>query len=107
HMVYVTQDLSRIFTSNIQSGTVSIWEKVRPSLPSGPPPGAGAPPAGAFAPEWSQALVEVGAGSEGFDVTPDGKELWAANAQKGTIAVVSIAEKKVVQTMVANVRGAN
>ena len=108
HMVFVMQDLSKIFTSNIQSGTVSIWEKVSPSLPSGPPPpGAGAPPPGAFPPEWNQSLVEVGAGSEGFDVTPDGKELWAANAQKGTIAVVSIAEKKVVQTIEANVRGAN
>src|SRR5258706_370078 len=91
HMIFVTQDLSKIFTSNIQSGTVSIWEKVRPSLPSGPPPAPGAPPTGAFPPEWSQALVEVGAGSEGFDVTPDGKELWAANAQAGTIAVVNIA----------------
>lgn len=108
HMIYVTRDLARIFTSNIQSGTVSIWEKERPSLPSGPPPpGAGAPPPGAFPPEWNQSLVEVGAGSEGFDVTPDGKELWAANAQKGTIAVVSILEKKVAQTIEANVRGAN
>src|SRR5262249_27386513 len=89
HMIYVTQDLSKIFTSNIQSGTVSIWEKVRQSLPSGPPPPSGGaaagPPPGGFPAEWSQTLVEVGAGSEGFDVTPDGKELWAANAQKGTI----------------------
>src|SRR5215813_10921829 len=49
HMVYVMPDLSRIFTTNIQSGTVSIWEKVRPNLPSGPPPAAqppGAAPAG-------------------------------------------------------------
>jgi YVTN family beta-propeller protein len=108
HMIFVAQDLSKIFTSNIQSGTVSIWEKVSPTLPSGPPPpGAGAPPPGAFPPEWNQSLVEVGAGSEGFDVTQDGKQLWAANAQKGTIAVVSIAEKKVVQTIEANVRGAN
>lgn len=107
HMIYVTQDLSRIFTSNIQSGTVSIWEKVRPSLPSGPPPPAGGPAPGPFPPEWSQTLVEVGAGSEGFDVTPDGKELWAANAQAGTIAVVNTADKKVVETIAANVKGAN
>lgn len=108
HMIYVTQDLARIFTSNIQSGTVSIWEKVRPSLPSGPPgTGGSANSAGQFPAEWSQSLVEVGAGSEGFDVTPDGRELWAANAQAGTIAVVNVAEKKVVETIAANVKGAN
>ena len=107
HMVLVTQDLSRIFTSNIQSGTVSIWEKVKPSLPSGPPPAAGGPAPGPFPAEWSQFLVTVGAGSEGFDVSPDGKELWAANAQSGTIAVVNIAEKSVVRTINASVRGAN
>src|SRR5438876_552355 len=107
HMIYVTQDLSRLFTSNIQSGTVSIWEKVRPSLPPGPPPPAGGPAPGPFPAEWSQFLVTVGAGSEGFDVSPDGKELWAANAQAGTIAVVNIAEKSVARTINANVRGAN
>jgi YVTN family beta-propeller protein len=107
HMVYVMQDLSRIFTSNIQSGTVSIWEKVRPSLPSGPPLPAGGAAPGPLPAEWSQFLVTVGAGSEGFDVSPDGKELWAANSQNGTIAVVNIAEKSVVRTINANVRGAN
>jgi YVTN family beta-propeller protein len=107
HMIFVTQDLSKIFTSNIQSGTVSIWEKVRPSLPPGPQPPAGGPAPGPFAAEWSQFLVTVGAGSEGFDVSPDGKELWAANAQTGTIAVVNIAEKSVARTINANVRGAN
>lgn len=107
HMIFVTQDLSRIFTTNIQSGTVSIWEKTRPNLPSGPPPAAGGPAPGPFPPEWNQNLVSVGAGSEGFDVTPDGKELWSADAQDGSISVVNIAEKKVAQRIEANVRGAN
>jgi YVTN family beta-propeller protein len=107
HMIFVTQDLSRIFTTNIQSGTVSIWEKTRPNLPSGPPPAAGAPAPGSFPPEWNQSLVSVGPGSEGFDVTPDGKELWSADAQDGSISVVNIAEKKVAQRIEANVRGAN
>src|SRR5882724_6382000 len=40
HMVYVTQDLSHIYTTNIASGTVSIFEKITPKIPSGPPPGA-------------------------------------------------------------------
>ena len=107
HMIFVTQDLSRIFTTNIQSGTVSIWEKSRPNLPSGPPPAAGGPAPGPFPPEWNQSLVSVGPGSEGFDVTPDGKELWSADAQDGSISVVNITEKKVAQRIEANVRGAN
>ncbi len=107
HMIFVTQDVSRIFTTNIQSGTVSIWEKARPNLPSGPPPAAGGPPPGPFPSEWNQAVVEVGPGSEGFDVTPDGKELWSADAQDGTISVINIAEKKVAQKIDAKVRGAN
>ncbi len=107
HMIFVTQDLSRIFTTNIQSGTVSIWEKARPNLPSGPPSTAGGPAPGPFPPEWNQTLVQVGAGSEGFDVTPDGKELWSADAQDGSISVVNVAEKKVAQRIEANVRGAN
>ena len=36
-----------------------------------------------------------------------GKELWAANARDGTISIVDIAAKKVVQTLTANVTGAN
>jgi YVTN family beta-propeller protein len=121
HMIYVAQDLSRIFTTNVSSGTVSIFEKVTPKMPSGPPPGAppvGAPAVGAVvfspgrppgppAPEWIQTIVNVGNGDEGFDVTPDGKELWAANAQDGTISIIDISKKEVLQTLAANVRSAN
>ncbi len=49
----------------------------------------------------------MGRGSEGFDVTPDGKELWVGNAQDGTISIIDIASKKVTETLDANVRGAN
>ena len=52
-------------------------------------------------------MVAVGRGSEGFDVTPDEKELWAANAGDGTISIVDIARRKVTQTLDANVKGAN
>ena len=100
HMIYVAQDLSRIFTTNITSATVSIFEKIVPRIPVGPP---GTQPA----PQWNQTIIDVGNGDEGFDVTPDGKELWTANAQDGTISIINIADKKVVQTLAANVRGAN
>ena len=52
-------------------------------------------------------MVAVGRGAEGFDVAPGGKELWAANAQDGTISILDIPGKKVVQTLAADVMGAN
>jgi len=119
HMIRVSSDLSRIFTSNVSSGTISIIDKVvrpfgfsgpPPGAPSGPPPpprGPNGPPPGPRGPDWEQTVIAVGRGSEGFDVTPDGKELWVANAQDGTISIINVAGKKVTQTLDANVRGAN
>ena len=43
--------------------------------------------------------VPVGHGSEGFDLTPDGKELWVANAGDKTISVIDVATRKVVATL--------
>jgi YVTN family beta-propeller protein len=57
--------------------------------------------------DWNQTVIPVGRGGEGFDVSPDGHELWTANAQDGTVSVVDIAGKKVVATIHAKVFGAN
>ncbi len=54
-----------------------------------------------------QTVVPVGKGDEGFDVTPDGRELWTANAQDGTISILNIAGKKVVATLDAKIQSAN
>jgi YVTN family beta-propeller protein len=69
-------------------------------MPPGMMPG---PPGG----DWQETVIPVGRGSEGFDVSPDGKEAWAANAQDGTISVIDLATKKVTATLAANVPGAN
>ncbi|HUJ33159.1 MAG TPA: YncE family protein [Candidatus Acidoferrum sp.] len=97
HMVEVSKDLGTIFTTNVSSATVSIIEKV--SFPGGP--------GGGTRTDWTETVVPVGRGSEGFDISPDGKELWVANAQDGTISIVDIASKKVTETLDANVKGAN
>lgn len=57
--------------------------------------------------DWNETVVPVGKGSEGFDVSPDGKEIWVANAQDGTVSVVSLLEKRVLQTLQVNTPGAN
>ena len=126
HMIYVFDDLKRMITSNVSSASMSIIEKSAgggrgrggppPGMPDGRGRGPGSPPTGppngrgpmgSPQGEWDETVVAVGRGAEGFDVSPDGKEIWAANAQDGTISIVDIAAKKVTQTLSANVMGAN
>jgi YVTN family beta-propeller protein len=129
HMLDVSSDGKRIVTTNVSSGTVSIIEqRVGPPPGFGPPPGGlpgpppGAPngpppnmrppggPGGPGGPpriDWDETVVRVGNGAEGFDVSPDRHEAWVANAQDGTISIVDLAAKRVVQTLAVNVGGAN
>ncbi|MET3502833.1 YVTN family beta-propeller protein [Mucilaginibacter rubeus] len=102
HMIYVTDDGKKVFTTNVSSATVSILED---SLlkPMGPP-GGFAPPARH---DWVQTVVPVAKGSEGFDVSPNGRELWTAGAEDGNISIVDIAAKRVTATIDAKVAGAN
>jgi YVTN family beta-propeller protein len=104
HMIYVPPSLDPIVTSNVNSATITLIEKSNNS--AGPPP-SGATPRPAPRTNWAETVIPVGKGSEGFDVSPDGKEIWVANAQDGTISVIDLGAKKVVQTLNANVRGAN
>jgi YVTN family beta-propeller protein len=108
-MIIVAEGGERIFTTNVNSGTVSIIEKVAarasgaPAGPNSPPP----PPRGPMGGDWDQTVIRVGNGSEGFDVSPGGKEIWVANAQDGTISIINVASKTVSETLAANVSGAN
>lgn len=46
-------------------------------------------------------------GSEGFDVTPNGKQLWTVSAQDGSIAIIDLAGKKLETNVDAKLVGAN
>jgi DNA-binding beta-propeller fold protein YncE len=123
HMLYVFPDAKRILTTNVNSATVTIMEKTEgggggppPGMPpfGGPSPNGPPPPGAPFGRpptppggDWQLTVIPVGRGSEGFDVSPDGKEAWVANALDGTISVIDLGAKKVVETLAANVRGAN
>ena len=106
HMIYVFPGARRIMTTNVNSGNVTILEKydLKPgeTMP-GVPRGALLPPGG----DWLLTVIPVGTRDEGFDVAPDGKEAWVANAGDGTISIVDIAGKQVTATLAANVPGAN
>jgi YVTN family beta-propeller protein len=134
HMIYVSDDQKTIVTTNVSSGSVSILD-MESTRGGGPPPG-GPRPAGQGGPrqggprpggpgpggpgqggprpggqepamDWNETVVPVGRGSEGFDVSPDGKEIWVANAQDATISVIDLGAKKVVATLAADVPSAN
>jgi YVTN family beta-propeller protein len=91
HMLYVSPDANKIYTININSGTVSL-------LVNNPQNGRE---------NWAQTLVPVARGSEGFDVTPDNKYLWTVSGQDGSIAIINLADKKLETTIDAKLAGAN
>jgi YVTN family beta-propeller protein len=81
HMIVLSKDLKTIFTSNIGSDSICIIE-----------PGGGRN-------GWNVTPVSVGKGPEGFDLSPDGKEVWAANSGDGSVSVIDVASKKVTATL--------
>jgi YVTN family beta-propeller protein len=122
HMVWVSPAMDTIVTSNVTSSTISFIDHPAPPAPPGmgsaPPPGAngaaGAPPRPAGGPPngprnrlWEVTNIPVGKGSEGFDLSPDGKELWTGAAYDNNVSIIDYAAKKVIATVPISVRGAN
>jgi YVTN family beta-propeller protein len=89
HMLVRTKYLNEIFTSNVDSGTVTAIEKS--SDPSG----------------WKETDIAVGRGPEGIDISPDDKEVWAANSGDGTVSVIDTATSKVTHTFNAHTKHSN
>jgi YVTN family beta-propeller protein len=118
HMIYVTKDSKEIYTTNVASGTVSIL--VDTPRTDGPPPPLmqppiskkpgetrTMPPGGIPHENWEQTVIPTAIGAEGFDVAPDGKELWTASSENGKIYIIDLQTKKVSSTIDAKVFGAN
>lgn len=89
HMLVRTKYLNEIFTSNVDSGTVTAIEKS--SDPSG----------------WKETNIAVGKGPEGIDISPDDKEVWAANSGDGTVSVIDTATSKVTHTFNVHTKRSN
>ena len=91
HMVFVTRDAKYVYTTNVNAGTVTILEyDARQQRQA-----------------WLNTVVPVSKGVEGFDVTPNGKELWAAAAAEGEVWIVDLASKKTLGKADVVARGAN
>jgi YVTN family beta-propeller protein len=79
-----------------------------PGRPPGPGGGPGGPPFGPFGGGgWNATHVVVGKGPEGFDVSPDGKEVWAANSHDGTVSIIDVSRKSVVYSLNVGTRMSN
>lgn len=102
HLLYVTPDAEHFYTTNIDSGTVSIFDHVL-LQPTVPPTGV-LPPNAKPRWDWVQTLIPVGKGAEGFDVSSDGKELWTVKPD-GSIAIINLETRKVVQKIDTKVLG--
>jgi YVTN family beta-propeller protein len=76
HMVESSRDQKQLYTANIASGSMSIF--------SNPP-------------NWTQTVVAVGKGPEGFDISSDGKWLWVANSQDGSVSLVNTETKEMTE----------
>ena len=89
-MLKAKSDLSMIFTASMTSNTVSFFEQDKNADSSG----------------WRQTVIPVNKAPEGFDVSPDGKELWAAAHQDG-VTILDTATKKVIANVNIETKFAN
>ena len=80
HMLVMTKDESKIFTSNIGSDSVTRFDR-----------GANG--------NWNVTVIPVGQGPEGIAMTPDEKEVWSAHSRDGGVSIIDVASGKVVQTI--------
>jgi YVTN family beta-propeller protein len=89
HMLVRTKYLNEIFTSNVDSNTVTAIEKS--SDPSG----------------WKETNIPVGKGPEGIDISPSDKEVWAANSGDGTVSIIDTSTSKVIHTFNVHTKHSN
>ena len=90
HMLKVLPDLSAIFTASMTSNTITCFVHDKNADSSG----------------WTETNIPISKAPEGFDVSPDGKELWAASHQE-MVTIIDIATKKVIQTINVHTKFAN
>lgn len=88
HMLVVTADGNKIFTSNIGSDSVTLFDRAANG-------------------NWSATAIPVGKGPEAIALSPDGKEVWSAHSRDGGVSIIDVASGKVVQTIAANTKRSN
>ncbi len=88
HMVMVNAGTTQMFTSNIGSNSITMIDRTG-------------------AQNYNETVIPVGKGPEGFDMTPDGKQIWAANSQDGSVSIIDIFTKRVIHTFNVQTKRSN
>ncbi|HEY6842992.1 MAG TPA: YncE family protein [Thermoanaerobaculia bacterium] len=89
HMLVVAPGEKKIYTANIGSDSVGVIDL------------ANAPR------NIRVTAIPAGKGPEGIDLSPDGKEVWAAHRGDGALSIIDTATDKVVQTLPIGTKMAN
>jgi YVTN family beta-propeller protein len=87
-MLVMSKDGNLIFTSNIRSNSVSVFDR---NGKQGQQP----------------TTIPVGKGPEAIDISPDGREVWVAHSQDGGVSIIDVASKKVIQTLSLGTKRSN
>jgi YVTN family beta-propeller protein len=90
HMVIAGADGTTLFATNVGDDTVTIAER-----------------SGDDASRWRTTTVPTGQGPEGFDLSPDGRELWVAHSRDGGISIIDTAAKKVIAAFAIGTKRSN
>jgi len=89
HMLVPTKDGRSFYTANIGSNSVTAVKlKADGSLAS-------------------STNIPVGKGPEGIDISPDGKEVWAANSGDGSVSIIDTATGKLQKTFDVGTKHSN
>jgi YVTN family beta-propeller protein len=73
HMLVPTPDEKKLYIANIRSGSASVIDRSADTVRT----------------------IPTGAGAEGIDVTPDGREVWVTNRAANTISVIPVGRDEV------------
>jgi YVTN family beta-propeller protein len=91
HMMVLSKDMNTMFVPNRGSNSVSVIE----GISAGPP-------------KWRTTAIPVpGKTPEGIDLSPDGRELWAATRGDGGVSIIDVAAKKVAHSFNLGLKDAN
>lgn len=89
HMVVVTPNEKRIYTANMGSDSVTLFD-----LSEAPR-------------RVPLKQIAVGKGPEGIDLSPDGRELWVGHRGDGALSIIDTATDTVTQTVATGTKMAN